>query len=117
MQITLPFPDRRLSPNTRYHWRARQEPKRTAREMACFTALQLAQEMSAPLTGELRVAYRIHPPDRRRRDQDNIIASLKSAIDGVCQALAINDSQFKETVITWGEPVKGGQVVMEIEEL
>jgi hypothetical protein len=38
-------------------------------------------------------------------------------IDGVCKGLAIDDSQFRQTVIEWEAPIKGGQVVMEIEEL
>ena len=117
MKIELPWPDRRLSPNARVHWRARLRPKEAAREIGFYYAIQSHDADYEPMTGDLRVAYHLHPPSKRRYDQDNVIAAMKPMIDGVCHGLAIDDIQFKETVITWGEPVKGGQVVMEIEEL
>ena len=42
------------------------------------------------------IGYRctFFPPDRRARDEDNLIASLKSSLDGIAQALRIDDKCF-----------------------
>ena len=73
-----------LSPNARHHWRVRQAPKKEAYEAGFYAALEVySVGADTPLTGDLRVTYRVHPPNKRRRDLDNIVASLKSAVDGV----------------------------------
>lgn len=118
MRITLPWIDRRLSPNARYHWRAKQAPKKAAREAGFFAALgahDLAHD--TPLTGDLRVTYLLYPPDKRRRDIDNIVAACKPSLDGICKGLAVDDSQFKETRIELRSVVPGGQIVIDIEEI
>lgn len=35
------------------------------------------------------------PPDRRRRDLDNLIASMKSGLDVLADALGVDDNRFK----------------------
>lgn len=37
------------------------------------------------------------PPDRRRRDDDNLIASFKPYRDGISDALGIDDAHFRTT--------------------
>jgi len=71
----------------------------------------------APLTGDLRVTYHFYPPDRRSRDDDNIIASLKHARDSIAKALEVDDKQFRMQAPVWHEPVPGGKIEVEIEEL
>jgi crossover junction endodeoxyribonuclease RusA len=118
MRLTLPWPDRRLSPNARYNWRVKQAPKKQARDEGFYAALEVHSVANdTPLTGDLRVTYHLHPPDKRRRDIDNLVAAMKPSLDGVCRGLAIDDSQFKQTVIEWREVVPGGQVVMIVEEM
>jgi crossover junction endodeoxyribonuclease RusA len=56
------------------------------------------------------------PPDKRRRDRDNLQASLKAHFDGIADALGVNDSLFVPTYAI-GEPVKGGAVRVEITPL
>jgi crossover junction endodeoxyribonuclease RusA len=53
------------------------------------------------------------PPDKRRRDRDNLIASMKAATDGIADALGTDDSKF---IVTYamGSPVKGGSVEVTI---
>ena len=41
----------------------------------------------------------------------------KNYLDGVCDALGIDDSRIKRTVLEWGEVVKGGKVVLTLEEM
>ena len=56
----------------------------------------------------------IYPPDKKRRDLDNVFASMKSAIDGVCQGLEIDDSQIHRVTLEWGVVVKDGAVELEL---
>ena len=53
------------------------------------------------------------PPDHRRRDLDNIIASMKAANDGIADALGIDDSRFISTY-SMGSPVKGWAVLVTV---
>jgi Holliday junction resolvase RusA-like endonuclease len=67
-----------------------------------------------PFIGErlpLRVTF--YPPDRRRRDDDNMIASFKSARDGLADALGVDDRCFAPHYV-FADPVDGGQIVVEI---
>ena len=34
------------------------------------------------------------PPNRRARDLDNLLASLKSGLDGLCDVLGVDDSKW-----------------------
>jgi Holliday junction resolvase RusA-like endonuclease len=45
--------------------------------------------------GKLKVHLTFRPNDRRRRDVDNLIAMHKGALDGIADALGIDDSQFR----------------------
>jgi crossover junction endodeoxyribonuclease RusA len=58
----------------------------------------------------LRITLRVYPPDKRRRDWDNIVASLKSGLDGISDALGIDDSRFRLGIEMLPEIVKGGRV-------
>jgi crossover junction endodeoxyribonuclease RusA len=68
------------------------------------------------LTAPVRMIVRVYPPSRRRMDMANVIGALKAHIDGIADALGIDDSQF---LIRWPEafeqPVEGGKVTFEIE--
>ena len=66
-------------------------------------------------TGPVRLTFLFCAPDSRRRDLDNMLASMKSAIDGIALALDMDDSKFS-LVLARGAPVKGGQVEITIED-
>jgi hypothetical protein len=38
-------------------------------------------------------------PDKRWRDADNLLAMIKSGIDGVCDATGINDMAFRRVIV------------------
>lgn len=60
----------------------------------------------------LRITF--YTPDKRRRDLDGMLSSLKSAIDGIADGLNVNDSRFRYT-LEIGEPVKCGRIEVSIE--
>jgi len=56
----------------------------------------------------------IHPKTAHAIDDDNARASLKAYQDGLALALGVDDKQFKAPTLTFGEPIKGGLVRIEI---
>ena len=121
--IELPWPDKRLSPNSRCHWAKKHQAAAQAHEDAKILTYSARMEKHnqgsefVTIFGDYEAHYIFQPPDRRRRDIDNIHSSCKNYQDGVCAALGIDDSRIKRTVLEWGEVVKGGKVVLRLEEM
>ncbi len=107
-RVTLPWPDKDLSPNARIHWRRKAPKVKAARHAAWALTLEAgARTMSVSAAPRIGIEFR--PPDHRRRDADNCMASLKASLDGIADALGVDDSRFISTY-RMGEPVKGGAV-------
>jgi crossover junction endodeoxyribonuclease RusA len=51
--------------------------------------------MKVDWEGDIHVWMDFYPPDRRNRDDDNLIAAFKSGRDGVADALGVNDKRFR----------------------
>ena len=92
MIVNLPWPARILSPNARAHWSGIARAKRSARIAAYYLAREARPSltMTAPL-----VSMEFRPPDNRRRDLDNLIASMKAALDGIADAIGCDDHTFR----------------------
>ena len=108
--VSLPWPDRVLSPNSRAHWSRRAKAVKAARTQAYWLAHMGMIELP---DGPVPVRVVFHPPDKRGRDLDNMLASCKVYLDGISDAYGVNDARFVLT-LERGEPVKGGAVLMEI---
>ena len=116
--IELPWPDKRLSPNARCHWSAKAKASGEAKNQGFWETIdKIHLKIRGALDGEYQIVYTFHPPDKRRRDQDNFLAMMKSYQDGMCSALNMDDSRIKRTVLEWGEVVKGGKVILRLEEM
>ena len=116
--IELSWPDKRLSPNSRCHWSAKAKAVGEAKAQGFWETIdKIHLKIRGALDGEYQIVYTFHPPDRRKRDQDNCLAMMKASQDGMCSALNMDDSRIKRTVLEWGEVVKGGSVVLRLEEM
>lgn len=75
---------------------------------------QLRQHFPQPLTGRLRVTIYAHPPDRRRRDLDNVQKAMLDALQhaGVYR----DDCQIDSLTITRCNTVTGGSMRVSIME-
>jgi Holliday junction resolvase RusA-like endonuclease len=90
--VALPYPASILNPNRKSHWKPKAEAKAKAKSDAYFLAMAAgAKSFSAK---RVSIGLTIIPPDNRTRDTDNIIASLKSAFDGVSLAIGVDDSRW-----------------------
>lgn len=98
IRLTLPLPAKPLHPNARVHWRPKADAVRAARAFARVRALEAIRgdDSTRPLpqpprwrTANAQVTF--YAPDRRRRDRDGVLASLKAAFDGIADAGVIVD--------------------------
>ena len=94
--ILLDWPPRTLSPNARAHWATKAHAVKSYREHAWVMAL--AAGVSIPASGTIRITITFRPPNKRRRDIDNMLASIKAGLDGIATALACDDSRFEITM-------------------
>lgn len=107
--VVLPWPPKELSPNSVLHW-AKKSKKKKEYRTACW-ALTLEAKLKAS-KGDEKIDLEITfcPPDKRHRDADNMIASIKSGLDGVADALNVNDRRFLPKFI-FTESVMGMVIV------
>jgi crossover junction endodeoxyribonuclease RusA len=110
--IRLPWPPKELSPNARVHYRARAEVVKAYRTQAYWIAD--ANLLAMPYEGEIVLSVEFLPPDKRRRDLDNMLASAKAALDGLADAHAVNDHRFA-LFLRRGEPTKGGAILVTVQ--
>lgn len=70
------------------------------------------QRLKLNLSGRLAIKVIAEPPDKRRRDLDNI---LKAPLDALTHAgVLMDDEQFDEINIVRGQPVSGGRLGVKI---
>ena len=112
--LLLPWPDRSLHPNARVHFMVLAKAKKAARTAAYLAVKQQWAGLVLPETGRLHLWIDFMPPDRRRRDDDGLLASVKAHRDGIADALGIDDSRFVSHPWVKDEVRKGGQVVIKI---
>ncbi len=65
--------------------------------------------------GKMVFSIEFFPPDKRRRDDDNMLASFKAGRDGVADALGVDDNKFV-TSFEVCDPVEDGAVRVTIQE-
>lgn len=92
LKIWLGLPPRELSPNARVHWAAKARAVKAYRSDArlCALAAMGGRKKGFPWPGAILVAE-FHFLTKRKRDRDNLAASLKSAIDGFADAGIVKD--------------------------
>ena len=89
--IKLPYRKPPLSLNDRdAHWAVTAKKRKEVRQ----TAELLARRAGIPRLGTARVRLVWLVSDRRRRDRENITATLKPAIDGLVDAGVVEDDTW-----------------------
>lgn len=106
-EVILPWPDKRLSPNARLHWAAKARLSAAARSEAFWLSKEQMHTPFDEIPNSVKVY--ITPPDKRRRDKLNMIASFKAAQDGIADAIKWDDQHWNEDYIIT-EPKKPGQI-------
>ncbi|MFN9110395.1 MAG: RusA family crossover junction endodeoxyribonuclease [Bacteroidota bacterium] len=109
--IDLPFP-----PSMNHYWRrvgARTIISRAGREFR-EEVIRLTRDGSrGSLDGPIAITIEAHPPDRRRRDLDNL---LKAPLDAMAHAgLYLDDHQIEEIHLYRRNCCKNGKLVVSLE--
>ncbi len=112
MKLDLPFPPGILNPNSRKHWRPHSKAKKKYRQDCHWLSQHLRPEIGK---GIIYLEITFHPPDKRKRDKDNMIAAFKAGQDGMADAWCVDDSLFN-TSYHIGDVVKHGRVSIEIDQ-
>lgn len=120
--LALPWPPSRLSQNARVHWAVRARIAKRYR-MDCFYLTRQQAPLQAirlPFQPDGRLPIRIdfYPPDRRVRDDDNLISAFKHGRDGLALAWGIDDRFIRVGGVCLHEtPVKGGRVQITVQDV
>jgi crossover junction endodeoxyribonuclease RusA len=96
-EVILPWPPSQLMPNKKLHWAVKAKYAKAYKE-ACYNLTMMAN-LGTPqmIDGKLPIVVTFFPPDKRHRDCDNIVASLKNGQDGFAKALGVDDKHFLPT--------------------
>ena len=115
IEVVLGWPPSDLSPNKRLHWAKVASAKKHYRQ-ACLsvTKHQLKKYKFSEFPEKLVLEMTFIPPDRRNYDRDNLVARMKSGIDGLADALCIDDKRFNTVISTLDSDYFGGFVRIRI---
>lgn len=109
--LRLPYP-----PSTNHYWLRnknggmRISPEGKAFRLGVLVAVRATK--ARKMAGMLSVGILSHPPDKRRRDIDNL---LKATLDALQHAgLYADDNQISRLIIERGEPVKVGMLIVTV---
>lgn len=106
--VVLPWPPAELNPNKRLHWAVKRKHVKAYRDACCLLAREAG--LSVDWEGDVCLWVNFYPPDRRRRDDDNLVAAFKAGRDGMADALGVDDKRFRVYPYLHESPVKGGKV-------
>ena len=90
MTLTLTLPSKALTPNARCHYMAKAKATKAYRTQAALVALAAKPADHTPWKYATAAAV-FYVKDRRRRDADNALASIKALFDGLRDAGIIED--------------------------
>lgn len=109
--VDLPWPPKELSPNARQNWAKAARARKAYRARCGAIGTAAGGRVLAGVSERLRVHLAFFPPDRRPRDWDNLLASMKSGLDGLADATGVDDSRWTLSFDLL-DPVPGGQVLV-----
>lgn len=121
LTITLPWPPAMLSPNDRPpHWAVLYRAKKAYREACYWQAMEQGVRPNQQYKPPLTAVVEYYPPDRRKRNRDNMIGASKSGLDGLADALGVPDEDW---ILTFefpedspGVPTIGGMLKVLVTE-
>ncbi|OHB48034.1 MAG: hypothetical protein A2Y10_08680 [Planctomycetes bacterium GWF2_41_51] len=110
MTIELPYP-----PSVNHYFKRRGKQTFIGADGIMFrrkVCLALMAARVSPMAGMLAMKVRAYPPDRRKRDIDNIQKPLLDALEK--GRAFFNDCQIKHLTTVMREPISGGKTIVTI---
>lgn len=103
MIVKLPWPSPALAPNRSNgkHWGTVAALKAKSKADAYALAKNALNGRKFDPDADFPVSIVFLTPDRRRRDVDGMLSSLKSSLDGIAQAIGVDDRHFRPILVDW----------------
>lgn len=119
IKLELPFP-----PSVNSYWRYTSVGNKKGRHiispagqkfksMACTMIAKQLMKKPVTITADVEVNIVFHKPDKKIRDLDNLVKALFDVITQM--GIWKDDSLVSKMTVQWGENIKGGKTVIEIE--
>lgn len=107
--IVLSWPHKSLWPNGRAHWATKaREAKKLRQEAAWATKAASVRVGDSPVPIHITVCPKAKGP---APDADNAVAAAKHALDGIADALGINDRHFAAPTVTISDERTGQFII------
>lgn len=115
-EIVLDFPPADLFPNRSKgkHWGALYKTRSDYRESSFWMTKNQLKNWKYK-GGMISLDLTFEMPDKRHRDVDNCLAAAKGAIDGLADALFVNDKMFDPIIIRKRVGAKPGRLIIKLE--
>lgn len=114
MRLALPYPHKALWPNGRPHWAERAREVKKHRGWACALTKGHMAGFDSPTPIPVRITVHGRPrgpmPDR-----DGVVSAAKAYLDGIADALKINDRTFLAPTVEFASE-RGNQFIIELGE-
>ena len=116
--LKLPFPPSELMPNNKNgkHWASTHKVKKQYKE-DCFYLTKIESKNFINDGEPIRLTLIYMMPDKRHRDVDNCLAASKAGLDGVADALGVNDHQFQPITVYRFAGERPGSLIVQLEKL
>jgi crossover junction endodeoxyribonuclease RusA len=98
------------------HWRTLAKAKKRYRT-TCYVLAGIHRIGASSGPGRFVVHLEFAPPSRRRHDVDNCVAATKAGLDGIADALGVDDSRFDIAAPRIVDPVRYGEVRVKVEQM
>ena len=117
IEITLPWPDKSLSPNGRAHWTRKYKMGKKARIDAFLLAKAAGCTAKSfeDYDGKIWLWMMFYSKTKNYPDMDNCLAMCKSYLDGIADALQVNDQRFVFQLEMGAQVAKGGKIVVRLD--
>lgn len=116
MIIRLDWPNPKLAPNRSNgkFWGGLAAIKQKAKADAYILAKNATKGRKFKPDQDYPVSIVFLMPDKRRRDCDGMLSSLKSSLDGIAMAIGTDDQHFKPILVDWQHSTKPGGVLVAV---
>lgn len=116
MIIKLPYPDSNLMPNKANgkHWTQTSKLKAEAKLAAYMLTKSALATQGVNLGESVPLMITFAQSDKRHRDLDGLLSASKAHLDGVADALKINDRQFQPVTIKRAYVEFGSSTIVEV---
>lgn len=112
LTLTLPWP-----PSLNSYWNFNGSRRFIGKKGLAFRAqvFKIAHNPTQTLKGPITLNIDAYPPDKRKRDLDNILKSLNDSLEYA--RVFENDNQIAKLIVTRREVEAPGRLVVTIEEI